>query len=362
MDPRLFRPLFAGPIDIIGDVHGELGALHDLLAALGYDRGGEHPRGRRLVFIGDLCDRGEDSPGVVSFVEDLVSRGLAQCLLGNHELNLLCGSRKEGNGWFFDEDHDQAAGKFTRSRRAAGPQQQERFLAFFDSLPLALERTDLRLVHAAWDEAAITLLRDCQASPLELYRAYQDRARDIARQSGLNEKAAAEWRRHGAQLHDPAATVPLLEHMGRLDTHYQMANPVRIATSGPEALAPRTFYASGKWRMVERLTWWQRYRQMTPVLVGHYWRWPTAALRERFSRGEHDLFEGTGHDEWHGLRRNVYCLDFGVGARYRERAGGRSSTFETRLGAVRWPERELVTDDGARRPLRPGLPEATASG
>ena len=46
------------PLDIVGDVHGEFAAFQSLLHRLGYRDDGFHPRGRRLVFVGDLCDRG----------------------------------------------------------------------------------------------------------------------------------------------------------------------------------------------------------------------------------------------------------------------------------------------------------------
>ena len=85
--PSLIGPLFVGPLDIVGDIHGEIDALRDLLKHLGYAETGEHPAGRRLVFIGDLTDRGPDSPAVAALVADLVKRELAQCVLGNHELN-----------------------------------------------------------------------------------------------------------------------------------------------------------------------------------------------------------------------------------------------------------------------------------
>ena len=78
------QPLFDGPLDIVGDVHGEWLALRSLLTHLGYDAHGEHRLGRRLVFVGDLCDRGPDSPAVMEFTQRLVARGVAQCVLGNH--------------------------------------------------------------------------------------------------------------------------------------------------------------------------------------------------------------------------------------------------------------------------------------
>lgn len=75
--PSLVAPLFTGPLDIVGDIHGELDALLALLTRLGYAPDGTHPDGRRLVFVGDLGDRGHDSPGVIELVWSLVQRGQA---------------------------------------------------------------------------------------------------------------------------------------------------------------------------------------------------------------------------------------------------------------------------------------------
>lgn len=352
------RPLFDGPLDVVGDIHGEIEALVDLLGVLGYDAYGRHPAGRRLVFIGDLCDRGPDSPAVLDFVRALVDDELAQCVLGNHELNLLRGAAKEGNGWFFDEDHDAAEGLFTTSRRVTADGRQP-IQAFLGSLPLALERADLRLVHATWDEAALGLLRECSGPTTAIYEAYAQRTSELAERTGLEARAAAERSEHGARLRDPGVKPPLLEGIGRVNHLHQMGNPLRILTSGIEALAVEPFFASGKWRMLDRVQWWNRYGHQKPVLVGHYWRWPDTETRLAFSRGEHDLFDGARSEQWHGRRRNVFCLDFGVGARYQERREGRERDFRTRLGAVRWPEGELVFDDGQRQALSGALRTAS---
>ncbi len=80
--------------DIIGDVHGCSDALRRLCDALDYDAQFYHPEGRRLVFLGDLIDRGPDSLGILSLVSRLVSRGRALLTLGNHDDALrrwLCG-------------------------------------------------------------------------------------------------------------------------------------------------------------------------------------------------------------------------------------------------------------------------------
>jgi predicted kinase len=87
-----------GPFDVIGDVHGCRAELEELLAILGYhlDRdasgrpvGARHPDGRRAVFVGDLVDRGPDTPGVLRLVMGMVAAGTAFCVAGNHEAKLL---------------------------------------------------------------------------------------------------------------------------------------------------------------------------------------------------------------------------------------------------------------------------------
>ena len=76
-----------GPFDIIGDIHGCRSELETLLGRLGYVDG-HHPEGRTAVFVGDLVDRGPDSPGVLRRVMGMVAAGDALCVPGNHENKL----------------------------------------------------------------------------------------------------------------------------------------------------------------------------------------------------------------------------------------------------------------------------------
>ncbi|MEU3281697.1 polynucleotide kinase-phosphatase [Streptomyces antibioticus] len=73
-----------GPFDIIGDIHGCSAELEALLGKLGY-ADGVHPEGRKAVFVGDLVDRGPDSPAVLRRVMAMVKSGDALCVPGNHE-------------------------------------------------------------------------------------------------------------------------------------------------------------------------------------------------------------------------------------------------------------------------------------
>lgn len=80
-------------VDIVGDVHGMYSDLLALLAALGYDAYGDglyaHPQGRKLLFMGDIVDRGPSSVATLGFVSRMVAAGQAWCLMGNHEDKLL---------------------------------------------------------------------------------------------------------------------------------------------------------------------------------------------------------------------------------------------------------------------------------
>ena len=79
----------AGPFDIIGDVHGCLGELEHLLERLGYDERGRHPVGRRLIFLGDLIDRGPESVGVLRRVLPMMAEGRALLVPGNHDVKFV---------------------------------------------------------------------------------------------------------------------------------------------------------------------------------------------------------------------------------------------------------------------------------
>jgi hypothetical protein len=334
------------PLDIVGDVHGEHEALRALLAALGYDAAGRHRQGRHLVFVGDLCDRGPDSPGVVARVRALVERDRAVALLGNHEINLLRGQRKSGNDWFWGEDahHDRRFAPYISLRDDA---ERGEVVAFFNSLPLAASRPDLRVVHAAWHVPSLERLGAARVD-MQLGQWFEqlDAAAEAAQEaSGLRAAACAEktaWRHH---LDDPVAAVPMLQAVGCSEEARQMDNPLCVLTSGVERCTQMPFFASGQWRFTERVRWWDAYENDTPVVVGHYWRQFLPLDRTQLDKAGPDLFEGTPAQAWMGARGNVFCVDFSAGGRWQERRAGCNGA-RTRLAALRWPERDLVLDSG----------------
>jgi hypothetical protein len=220
----------------------------------------------------------------------------------------------------------------------------QQYLSFFDTLPLALVREDVRVVHAAWQSEAVRQLAGEMGSVIGVYERYAAPAKQRLKDEGVTERAEAETRQWHHALHDRHAHVPLLASLGEKDARMQMSNPVRILTSGVERVAGRPFYSSGKWRMCDRVRWWEEYTEEPAVIIGHYWRRLLPAAPS--ARGTApDVFEGVGPHEWMGPRRNVFCVDYSVGGRYLERHHG-ITAFSTQLCALRWPERQLWGEGG----------------
>ena len=65
----------------IGDVQGCLPSLKALVKKL--------PAKSKMIFLGDLVNRGPDSLGALRLLKRLQEDGVAECILGNHDLHLL---------------------------------------------------------------------------------------------------------------------------------------------------------------------------------------------------------------------------------------------------------------------------------
>jgi polynucleotide kinase-phosphatase len=152
------RRELTGPFDIIGDVHGCRAELETLLTGLGWELrhddagrpvGAEHPEGRTAIFVGDLVDRGPDSPGVLRLVMGMVAAGTALCVSGNHEQKLVraLNGRKVQITHGLERSLEQLAGEPEEFREAAR--------AFMDGLisHYQLDGGKLVVAHAGLKEA-----------------------------------------------------------------------------------------------------------------------------------------------------------------------------------------------------------------
>lgn len=314
-------------VDIIGDIHGQLSALEALRHELGYGSEWSHPDGRVPVFLGDLVDRGPDSLGVAELVMGLVQSRRALCLMGNHEYNLVafdCGLSKP-------KSSNRPTIEDVKTRR----DRWDPILAWFRTLPVALDLPELRVVHAVWHLPSI------EAVGPVLGRAIV---------SPVGRGDAVSWLEGHVVLESPFDAAGLKQGLPKAADDSD--DPHEVPIKGYEAEAPEPFVdVDGKTRTQTRVTWWKDPHSPVPsdkvTVFGHYWNLPpepgindapvppyasgTRALEE-WQREVAARVSRSGARKLHPGDRAV-CVDFnGVTA-----AGAGACT-----GAYRWPEHELA--------------------
>ena len=78
--------------DFIGDIHGSYKKLIQLLEKLGYQQDSEgiyFHDDRKVFFLGDIVDGGNQVVECFNLVKNMVRKGYAKAIMGNHEINLL---------------------------------------------------------------------------------------------------------------------------------------------------------------------------------------------------------------------------------------------------------------------------------
>ncbi|MEO1339354.1 MAG: metallophosphoesterase, partial [Myxococcota bacterium] len=250
-------------LDIVGDIHGQLDALIRLGDLLGYDvhDGWSHPEQRKLVFIGDLIDRGPDSLGVSQLVLSLCRSGRALCLMGNHEFNLI--------EWRHGRTSAKHSNKPTIEDVERRAQAWHPVLDFFETLPLALELEDLRITHAVWHARCIDELAPVLSTP----------------PPGV--ELDARWASM-IKLYSPYENGALRSGVPTHPFEDQWEKSIDILLKGYEtkALVPFTDN-DGRERDMIRTQWWLPQHAEVPkdrrIIFGHYWNMPPIA-------GRHDAF------------------------------------------------------------------------
>ena len=148
--------------DIIGDIHGHYDLLVAMLEKLGYQLKGdvyEHPS-RKVIFTGDIINRGPKIRRTVQLVRGMVESGNAQCLLGNHELNAILYATMDKSGAYLQKHlpRFQLPLKKTLDEYKKYPEEFAETIKWFRKLPIYLDLGNLRVVHGCWNDAHIELL------------------------------------------------------------------------------------------------------------------------------------------------------------------------------------------------------------
>ena len=150
-----------GPVAVIGDVHGQVDELRDILGQL---RGSPDFEERWVVLIGDLVDRGPDPKGAIDLLLELVAEHpRTTCISGNHEFAMAAALGLVPTPDYSDWserwcDHYGAEETFASygvtfgdndALRAALPESHQQLLA---DLPWCVEHPEYFFVHAGLDQ------------------------------------------------------------------------------------------------------------------------------------------------------------------------------------------------------------------
>lgn len=180
--------------DIIGDVHGYIDELEILLDTLGYqciNSVWQHAS-RKAVFTGDFICRGSNSKAVLSIIRNMVARGFAHAILGNHELNAILYFTKSKEKPLHEpsKSNKQLLLRFA-AEYGRQPEMLDQEMQWLRTLPLFLDFGSFRVVHAYWNAAHIEVLGQLH----EDGKIRKSRLKEIAAKKGIFAQAINETTR-----------------------------------------------------------------------------------------------------------------------------------------------------------------------
>lgn len=260
--------------DVIGDIHGHAGELRLLLERLGYhEQGGvyRHPQ-RQVVFLGDWIDRGPRIRETLEIVRGMIEGESAFGVLGNHEFNAIAFATPDplNPGSFLRPQNEHNIRQHAATMAEfAGRLDWPEWLDWFRTIPLWLEWTGMRAVHACWHPPSLATL-----------------AQGLKEHHGLSTGFIAAASRNGTPLFEALETVlkgievRLPEGVTYLDKDGQVRRRVRLqwyrvpvaetwrtyTLSAPVDSLPATPYELGT--HLELVPYPPEER---PVFFGHYW-------------------------------------------------------------------------------------------
>lgn len=145
--------------DIVGDIHGHYDLLINLLDKLGYKKSGDsykHPD-RKIIFTGDIINRGNKIRATVTLVRNMVDNGDAYCILGNHELNAILYETLDKTGKLLRKRLPRYKLPLMKTLEEYQNYSDEwaDVIRWFRKLPVYLDFENLRIVHGGWSDEHI---------------------------------------------------------------------------------------------------------------------------------------------------------------------------------------------------------------
>lgn len=262
--------------DLIGDVHGCAHSLESLLKKMGYQhRQGcyRHPQ-RKVIFVGDIVDRGPRIREALHIVKDMIDQNQAEIVLGNHEYNAMCycTEGRKGSAHQYLREHNARHHRLIRETLEQFEdfhQEWKEFLAWFHEIPLFIEKENFRVVHACWDNEIISRFKEISPTHCVNEGLLHESAEIGSFSGGVIDKLT-----RGTALELPNGETilgkdGLARHMFR--TKFWSDNPqtyndvVFQPDPLPVDMAQRTLSAIEKQKLLHYSS------SELPVFVGHYW-------------------------------------------------------------------------------------------
>lgn len=257
--------------DLIGDIHGHSNELKELLLALGY-----HPHGcgfrhsdRRVVFVGDFVDRGPGIAQVIEIVRAMVDAGDAQAVMGNHEYNAIAfhTARPGDSDDWFRPHSDKNLKQHQATLDQLSSTQIADAVAWFKSLPPAIDLGGIRVAHASWQSSDI----DCIHDSCGKFGEFTPEFLTIAEQPNSDLKTAIEHVLKGPELRLPPGYF-INDKAG----HQRSSTRIKWYEDGTGRTYRQHHLGSDVVPDVaidaDELTAFEVYPQdAVPVFVGHYW-------------------------------------------------------------------------------------------
>ena len=231
----------------------------------------------------------------------MVEAGSASAVAGNHEYNALAWhTRDEAGRWL----RSHTAAHYAQHRATLdeyatySPDELTELLRWMATLPLFFENGDLRVVHAAWDDALVDRFLH-HTFPLSDYPFLVKSA-----QSGTPENCAIEVLLKGVEISMPDGTGYVdkdgtMRHrtrarwwLGGAEREALLSSPsgitmASVAMPPADRLSPDTPVSR---HQVEALP---GYDDKRPVFVGHYWlTGPPAPLNDRVACVDYSIARG----------------------------------------------------------------------
>ncbi len=247
--------------DFIGDVHAGYNKLSSLLTQLGYkDNKGlfTHPEDRKLCFLGDILNIGNDNLKVIELIRSLCRQELATCICGNHEFTLFRYWRS--NPRFFEDKqipkNFEIYLPFLKEIRNS--HHFTEIMEWIGSMPVYISTEYFTAVHAYWNDDYSQMLDESSDKPITA-----DRTEKIFNDETNYVRSILFNIIFGRRIALPDPENPLRSQMVRYrwwDTHSgHLYNDVVLSGKKSEFhkhLVPDTYFTK---------------ESKNPVFFGHYW-------------------------------------------------------------------------------------------